>query len=317
MPGVGEEKTPDEIFLEFDADDSGEIDKSELVMALGGAGVTVTTAQVDKLMSIIDTDNDGKISKAEFRAFVGTSKMLSTEDVVNKMEASFATAIRGASNPIDVASISISQANHANRAAAQRSRDSDGADFLQNNVENPLINNIGWFYLIGCTLCICGLGLLVAYIYGVAAVTGKYLGAETSYKGKGTAQCEAGTTWVSVICIAGLAQIVISQPVQQYVSQEDPARTGMMARVVKYLTYFFHCLCFVWCIYGCTIFYNESIQHNCEAAMWKFGFNFIICYFVAFVLMAIAMWKLMAILKQLVQFQVANGGVSAAAALQV
>ena len=51
--------------------------------------------------------------------------------------------------------------------------------------------------------------------------------------------------------------------------------------------------------------------------MWKFGFNFIICYFVAFVLMALAMWKLMAILKQLVQFQAANGGVSAAAALQV
>ena len=62
MPGVGEEKTPDEIFLEFDADDSGEIDKSELVLALGNAGVTVTTAQVDKLMSIIDTDNDEFVS---------------------------------------------------------------------------------------------------------------------------------------------------------------------------------------------------------------------------------------------------------------
>ena len=141
MPGVGEEKTPDEIFLEFDADDSGEIDKSELVLALGNAGVTVTTTQVDKLMSIIDTDNDGKISKAEFRAFVGTSKMLSKEDVVSKMEASFATAIRGASNPIDVASISISQANHANRAA-QRTRagsNVDGVDFVQNNIENPLV----------------------------------------------------------------------------------------------------------------------------------------------------------------------------------
>ena len=53
---IAVEQTPDEIFDEFDTDNSGTIDQTELVRALSKAGIALTKEKVFKLMNTIDTD---------------------------------------------------------------------------------------------------------------------------------------------------------------------------------------------------------------------------------------------------------------------
>jgi hypothetical protein len=276
-------KTPDEIFVEFDEDDSGSIDKSELMNALRAAGVSVTLSQVDNLMKIVDTDGDGKISKSEFRAFVGTSKVLTTTEVIEKMESQMLiTSLRSASTPTDAATAIIS----SNR----RQREYTNAEEL-----SPMF--LACLYPAACLLCIIGLALLVAYIYGVAAITGQYLDTPKDYKGKGVAICEKGNIWVSVLCISALSHIALCNVANQYRMSEDPGRTGYLVKFQTAFNVAFYLFNIIWCIYGCTIFYNTDIQTKCEKEMWNFGYSFIICYFVAAFLVAISLFQVIQLVK--------------------
>lgn len=56
------------IFAEFDADGSGKINASELMLALQKGGKKVTEEEVSDIIRKVDTDEDGEISFEEFEA---------------------------------------------------------------------------------------------------------------------------------------------------------------------------------------------------------------------------------------------------------
>ncbi len=61
----------DSVFSQFDKDNSGSLDKSEVLALINaalssmGAGRQATSQEVDGLISSVDTSHDGKISKDE------------------------------------------------------------------------------------------------------------------------------------------------------------------------------------------------------------------------------------------------------------
>jgi voltage-gated sodium channel len=59
-----------EIFTLFDADDSGEVDDIELLLAMRAIGLKPTTNQVNGMMLEVDSDNNGAIDFAEFVHFM-------------------------------------------------------------------------------------------------------------------------------------------------------------------------------------------------------------------------------------------------------
>jgi len=59
-----------EIFSLFDADDSGEVDDTELLLAMRAIGLTPTRNQVNGMMLEVDSDNNGAIDFAEFVHFM-------------------------------------------------------------------------------------------------------------------------------------------------------------------------------------------------------------------------------------------------------
>ena len=74
-------------FPSTDIDGSGSIDAMELMRALhmNDALGPITLEQMAQIFKVIDVNQDGKISKEEFRAFVGTSTVLTQRAVTNKM----------------------------------------------------------------------------------------------------------------------------------------------------------------------------------------------------------------------------------------
>jgi len=57
---------PTTLFIEFDVDESDEIEFSEFKELLNRVGVTLTDAEFDALTKLWDVDKDGKISLKEF-----------------------------------------------------------------------------------------------------------------------------------------------------------------------------------------------------------------------------------------------------------
>lgn len=57
-------------FRVFDADDSGSISRSELKQLMINLGQTLSDAEVDAMMEMVDTNNDGEISFPEFKAMM-------------------------------------------------------------------------------------------------------------------------------------------------------------------------------------------------------------------------------------------------------
>eukprot|EP00946_MAST-07B_sp_MAST-7B-sp1_P004955 g4955.t1 len=143
------------IFKEFDTDGSGQIDAAELGDALRAANVEVTADQVKKLMSVIDTD----VSLSEFRAFVGASEVLSKDEVVNKMKATFINQLKQASAPEDIALTVLSNDVEIN------------SEHLQVHKNKGIIRGIKFHALVVKILgyLIVGLSVaaVVAWIYGL------------------------------------------------------------------------------------------------------------------------------------------------------
>ncbi len=56
-----------ECFDTFDADDSGAIDKNEIIKVCEALGVDSSCAEIDELINQADADSDGKIQYDEFK----------------------------------------------------------------------------------------------------------------------------------------------------------------------------------------------------------------------------------------------------------
>lgn len=63
-------ETADRIFQQYDADESGSLDRDELTFILEQLGLQGAWQWVDKLLSIYDTDNSGRVEEDEFISFL-------------------------------------------------------------------------------------------------------------------------------------------------------------------------------------------------------------------------------------------------------
>lgn len=63
-------ETANRIFSQYDADNSGALDKEEIIEILVQLGLENPRSLVDKLMSIYDTDNSGRVEEEEFISFL-------------------------------------------------------------------------------------------------------------------------------------------------------------------------------------------------------------------------------------------------------
>ena len=246
-------KSADEIFVEFDKDLSGYIDKTELKEALLAASVKVSQEQIDILVSHIDTDGDGKVSKAEFRAFVGVNAALSTQDVVEKMQRSWQQQLRAASSPLDVASIVLNQGSPNNDTAPAQS----GC--------GSLVFRFGCI----CFVLLVVFGQLAALIYGVI-VGSKYSDSSGNFKGHDEEKCLAGGIWVLVLSLVSLFNVTILSSFEKFVKETDPTMESCSGKLVTNFKKLIHMFLFFWLIYGCEIFYTASVQADCEKEMWNF-----------------------------------------------
>jgi solute carrier family 25 phosphate transporter 23/24/25/41 len=61
------EKELYDLFSSIDKDSNGKLDKTELRSAFKSAGLTVSSAKLDKLFEDVDTNHDGVISFDEWR----------------------------------------------------------------------------------------------------------------------------------------------------------------------------------------------------------------------------------------------------------
>jgi calmodulin len=57
-------------FDQFDADNSGAIDKNEIKKVCEALGVDASQAEIDELIKAADADGDGKIQYSEFKSAV-------------------------------------------------------------------------------------------------------------------------------------------------------------------------------------------------------------------------------------------------------
>lgn len=255
MPGdIENNKSPDTIFDEFDADKSGSIDKSELQMALAAAGVSATNEQIEKLVTLIDTDGDGKISKSEFRAFVGTSKTLSTQDVVNKMQLTLTQQLLQATTPVDFASIYLESQSTNNYGGGGGG---GGAQTCQ--------------AIMGCLIALgCGGGYIGAIIYGM--VIGVKYTDETHPVSK---ECSEAANWILILCISTLVQGFIMSPLQKKIQADDPMLTSCMGKLMKSWSQAYSVFVLSWLIYGCVVFFKDDLRADntkCPMEVWNYGF---------------------------------------------
>ena len=79
---MGNAASPREIFDEYDADQSGSLDESEVAKALEQLGVPNDAEHMEKLMKKYDTDGDGSIGFEEFEAMYNDLDSMVEEDVV-------------------------------------------------------------------------------------------------------------------------------------------------------------------------------------------------------------------------------------------
>lgn len=81
----------EKIWIIFDVDSSGKLDKQEIkdyIKYMAGDGLTLTDGQIDQVYTLIDTDNDEAIDKTEMEVFL-RAMMLLQEDLTFKQANQF------------------------------------------------------------------------------------------------------------------------------------------------------------------------------------------------------------------------------------
>ena len=73
--------TSSKIFKQYDFDDSGGLDRSELVVILEQLGIKDAQYVVDWLLKIYDTDGSGTVEEEEFMAFI--VNVLTSKGIIN------------------------------------------------------------------------------------------------------------------------------------------------------------------------------------------------------------------------------------------
>ena len=233
------------------------------------AGVSTTENQISELVKMIDTDGNGQISKAEFRVFVGTSKVLSMQDVVDKMKMSMTSQLRLASGPQDVAQMYLNAANERQAGGGNNYQQTGGGGGggMPANVLVALC----------VSLIILG-GIFGFYIYGVY-VGAKYMDPDATHKGNTVLLCNNAARWILVFCIFGMANTVICMPVQSHIKNTDPMMMEPSSKLIANINQLLQVFSCGWFIYGCVLFFDTSIKIECEREVWNFGYVYIITIF--------------------------------------
>ena len=252
----------------LDADKSGQIDATELKKALEAAGVSTTENQISELVKMIDTDGNGQISKAEFRAFVGTSKVLSTQDVVDKMKMSMTSQLRLASGPQDMAQIYLDMASERQAGGINNYHQTGGGG-----------GGGGGSALVAlCVTLLCFGGIFGLYIYGVY-VGAKYTDPDATHKGSNSPLCNDAARWILVFCSFAMAMTVICTPVQNHIKKTDPLMTEQSSKLARNIIQLLQMFACGWAIYGCILFFDARIQSECEKEVWNWGYVYFISLF--------------------------------------
>jgi len=132
-------------FAKKDADDSGYLERQELVAALLASGVIASAETVDQILKEIDTDGDGKVDFDEFEAFAGlVEERQKSLDAESGKRASTMIIIGRVKTGVNVKSVNLNQlfqqfggGGHAKAASAtvRLSDASEAGDILQKVVD--------------------------------------------------------------------------------------------------------------------------------------------------------------------------------------
>ena len=320
-------KSPEQIFQEFDQDNSGTIDQQELIKALNEATDTqVTEEQVQKLMTIIDTDGDGNVSYEEFVTFISGAQTLTMSEIVQKMTSEFTMGLRGASDPISAAmsqrryvndlkkikrasttrrddafsqQLSTTEAGRAERAGRAGRSNQINMEIMQlqrEATEASLVNveHLVKIQLITVFNLFSGVCMLVGYIWGMVVFGNNVdsLGA--------IPECSLATTWIGVFSIGKPAGVFLSlcwgvNISRQYGEIGNP--NGWERKVGKYFGLVMVLFQFAWAVFGLFIFLAPMPEQcgNGEAAgeaVWSFGMTWDLIYLICFCIYALNTWFL-------------------------
>ena len=256
-----------QVFAEFDGDGNGFIEKDELKNALAKAGVDFSQEQVDNLMGEIDTDGDGRVNFQEFRAFVGVSKAITKDKVIEKMNLRMIDGLKQASGPDDLA-VFMAQLQAQRRAELARIRAAGGgnsglAAFRRQQRQACCL------LILSLILLLVALTLQGMWVWGI-------LIAQNAFSDGVEGICHAGATWIMVQAVFGISSFVLTNIIQKFYLNESlsayklASRRRDLERFKKLIGLFG----ISWLVYGSTLFYSPEIV-GCPALMASFGFGII------------------------------------------